>query len=162
MVGEKVAKIVRSINIDVPPDKVFAYVQDLENMPKWMPSCKSHRITSQQRSGVGTTTHCVMEQAGRIIEWDSVVTEYVENQKMVWHCEKPSRNDGIFEFEPTTTGTKARARYKPKKVGLVERSLRYTRQLLKHSTRSIHLVIVRSHRKDLARDSVLLAQRPCS
>ena len=106
MVGEKVAKIVRSINIDVPPDKVFAYVQDLENMPEWMSSCKSHRITSHQRSGVGTTTHCVMEQAGRIIEWDSVVTEYVKNQKMMWHCEKPSRNDGIFEFEPTTTGTK--------------------------------------------------------
>lgn len=106
MVGEKVAKIVRSINIDVTPDKVFAYVQDLENMPEWMSSCKSHRITSQQRSGVGTTTHCVMEQAGRVIEWDSVVTEYVENEKMVWHCEKPSRNDGIFEFEPTTTGTK--------------------------------------------------------
>jgi len=101
-----VGKIVRSIQIDVPQEKVFAYVKDLENMPEWMPSCKSHQITFKQRFGVGTTTHCVMDQAGRVLEWDSVVTEYVENRKLVWHCEKPSRNDGIFEFEPTTAGTK--------------------------------------------------------
>lgn len=100
------ARIERTIEIKVPQNVVFAYVRDLENMPEWMPSCKSHKITSEQRYGVGTTTHCVMEQAGRIIEWDSVVTEYIENQKLVWHCDKPSRNDGIFEFEPTEDGTK--------------------------------------------------------
>ena len=71
-----------------------------------MPSCKSHEITSEQRYGVGTTTHCVMEQAGRIIEWDTVVTEYVENEKLAWHCDKPARNDGIFVFELTADGTK--------------------------------------------------------
>jgi len=100
------ARIGRAIEINVTPDQVFNYIRDLEKMPEWMPSCKSHKITSEQKYGVGTTTHCVMEQAGRIIEWDSVVTEYVENEKMAWHCEKPSKNDGIFEFEPTEKGTK--------------------------------------------------------
>ena len=100
------ARIRRAIEINIAPDQVFNYIKDLENMPEWMPSCKSHKITSEQRHGVGTTTHCVMEQAGRIIEWDSVVTEYVENEKMVWHCDKPSKNDGIFEFEPTEKGTR--------------------------------------------------------
>ena len=104
--GEVVARIERSIEIKAPPEKVFVYMKDLKKMPEWMPSCKSHKITSEQRHGVGTTTHCVMEQAGRIIEWDAVVTEYIENRKQAWHCDKPSRNDGIFEFEPTEKGTK--------------------------------------------------------
>lgn len=30
----------------------------------------------------------------------------MENEKIDWHCEKPSRSDGVYEFEPTTTGTK--------------------------------------------------------
>ena len=100
------AKIRKSIEIDAPLEAVFNYIKDLENMPEWMTSCESHKITSEQKYGVGTTTHCVMEQAGRIIEWDAVVTEYIENRKQAWHCDKPSKNDGIFEFEPTEEGTK--------------------------------------------------------
>ena len=104
--GAELAKIIRSININVPPEVVFDYVKELNRMPEWMPSCKSHEITSEQLYGVGTTTHCVMEQAGRVIEWDSVVTDYVENEKLAWHCDKPARNDGIFVFEPKVDGTK--------------------------------------------------------
>jgi len=99
------ARIERSVKVDVRPEKAFSYLKDLENMPAWMASCKSHKITSKKRYGLGTTTHCVMVQAGRTIEWDSVVTEYLENQKMSWHCEKPSRNDGTFEFKPAQKGT---------------------------------------------------------
>ena len=46
-----------------------------------------------------------MEQAGRTIEWDAVVVEFDDNKKLSWHCDKPSRNDGIFEFEQTEKGT---------------------------------------------------------
>jgi uncharacterized membrane protein len=89
----------------VPPEEIFAYVKELERMPERMPSCKRHEITSEQRYGIRTTTHCIMEQAGRIIERDAVVSEYVENERLAWHCDKPSRNDGIFEFKPTEKGT---------------------------------------------------------
>ena len=99
------ARIEKSIKVNVPPEKAFSYLKNLENMPEWMPSCKSHKITSKKRYGLGTTTHCVMKQAGRIIEWDSEVTEYSENKQMSWHCEKPSRNDGTFEFKPAGKGT---------------------------------------------------------
>jgi uncharacterized membrane protein len=75
-------------------------------MPEWMTSCESHKITSEQKKVVGTTTHCVMKEAGRTIEWDAVVVEFDENKKLSWLCEKPSRNDGIFEFEPTEKGTR--------------------------------------------------------
>jgi uncharacterized membrane protein len=74
-------------------------------MPEWMKTCKSHTVTSEQKQGIGTQTHCVMETAGRIIEYDAVVTEYVENKKLAWHCDKPSRTDGIWRLKPVDHGT---------------------------------------------------------
>jgi uncharacterized membrane protein len=47
-----------------------------------------------------------MEQMGQKMEYDSELTEYVENKKLSWHTEKPSRMDGTFKFAPTEKGTK--------------------------------------------------------
>ena len=104
--GFLLAKIEKSIEVAVAPNEVFSYLRELERMPEWMPACKSHRITSEKKYGVGVTTHCVMEHVGRTIEWDSVITEWEENRKLAWHCEEPTKNDGIFKLEPIEGGTK--------------------------------------------------------
>jgi len=104
--GLFLARIERSIEVFASPEEVFRYLRELERMPEWMPSCKSHRITSERRYGVGVTSHCVMDHSGRTIEWDSVITEWEENRRLTWHCEEPTKNDGTFLLEPTERGTK--------------------------------------------------------
>jgi uncharacterized membrane protein len=69
------ARIVKRVQVEAPVEEVFELISDLERMPEWMKTCKSHMVTSEQKRGVGTQTHCVMETAGRTIEYNSVVTE---------------------------------------------------------------------------------------
>ena len=100
------ARIEKSIEINAPVGKVFTYLKDFEKMPEWNPSCKSHKITSKGKIGVGSTSHIVMESMGQKMEYDSELTEYVENKKLSWHSDKPSRMDGTFAFTPIDKGTK--------------------------------------------------------
>lgn len=99
-------KIEKSIEIFKSPEEVFSYLKELDRMPEWMSTCKSHEITSDKRYGVGVTTHYVAEHGGKIVEWDSTVTEWEENRKIAWKCEEPSKNTGMFILEPSPNGTK--------------------------------------------------------
>ncbi len=74
-------------------------------MSEWMRSMRSHKITSERRYGKGVTTHCVLQHGDRTFEYDSEVTEYVENEKAAWHCDKPMRLDGSFILKATDSKT---------------------------------------------------------
>ncbi len=100
------SRIEKSIEIEAPLERVFNYIKDLERQPEWMPNIKSHIITSDRKEGVGITTHCITEEGGRRIEWDSEVTEWEENRKIAWECKPPLKNKGSFTLEPTDKGTK--------------------------------------------------------
>jgi uncharacterized membrane protein len=98
-------KIEKLIDIKATPEKVFNYIKDLEKQPEWMPSIKSHKITSERKEGKGITTHCITEPGGRKVEWDAEVIEWEENKKLAWECKPPLKNKGRFTLEPTSEGT---------------------------------------------------------
>jgi uncharacterized membrane protein len=100
------SKIEKPIEIKATPEKVFNYIKDLEKQPDWMASIKSHKITSERKEGVGITTHCVTEPAGRRMEYDSEVTEWEENRRLAWECRPPMKNKGSFTLEPIDDGTR--------------------------------------------------------
>ncbi len=65
-------KVERTVEVDAPPEEVFAYLKDLEKMPEYMPSIKEHKILSEGPIGNGTKTRCVSEpQEGREMIYDS-------------------------------------------------------------------------------------------
>ena len=99
-------KIEKAVEIKATPEKVFNYLKDLEKQPEWMPSIKSHKITSERKEGVGITTHCITEPGGRRIEWDAEVTEWEVNKKIAWECNPPLKNKGSFSLEPLDDGTR--------------------------------------------------------
>ena len=48
------ATITKSVNINKPPDEVFAYLDDLSKHPEWQPQIESRRIITDGPTRVGT------------------------------------------------------------------------------------------------------------
>ena len=57
------APIVSKIEIDRPPDQVFAYVTDAENIPKWQASAHATRIEREDPAS-GVTRAVINRQMG--------------------------------------------------------------------------------------------------
>ncbi len=77
-------KIEKSIKINAPPEKVFFLLTDREEVPKWNKLIREARVTSKERTGVGSTVHYVGEAGGARGEWDIETTEWVKDGKYAW------------------------------------------------------------------------------
>ena len=109
--GDNLGKIVETIHIRAPPEKVFAVLKDFENSPKWNVGWKEARWTSGKRNEVGATGHVVVEtqSAGRI-ESDFEVTEYKENERTAFRS--TAGNATVFgssTLTPSRGGTEVRS-----------------------------------------------------
>jgi carbon monoxide dehydrogenase subunit G len=69
-------RVERSAEIIAPPDAVFAYVADLDNLPAWLVGVRSARRTSEGQLGVGSSAAIVRELMGQRIEADLRITAY--------------------------------------------------------------------------------------
>ncbi len=70
----------QNVVINLPPEEIFAYVSDLENLPDWSSVVISARKISQESMHVGETVRCTIRFLGR---WFDISLEIVES--------KPSR-----------------------------------------------------------------------
>jgi carbon monoxide dehydrogenase subunit G len=66
----------RSGRIDAPPEAVFAYLADLDNLAEWQSGVVSAEQTSDGEIGVGTTGHLVRQMMGQRLEAPLTLTEY--------------------------------------------------------------------------------------
>ncbi len=71
----------RTIVVDQPPAKVWAYLSDFRTSEEWDPPTVSTVRTSGD-GGVGTTYHNVSKILGTEQDVDYVVTEYVEGSRL--------------------------------------------------------------------------------
>ncbi len=71
-------KIEKSILINAPPEKVFFLLSNREQIPKWNKLIKEGKVTSKEKTGVGSTVHYIGSTLG---EWEVETTEWVEDQK---------------------------------------------------------------------------------
>jgi uncharacterized membrane protein len=63
--------IEESVDIMQPANKVFAYITDIENLPKWESNAMEAEQTSQGSTGVGATRRGVDRVLGQKIPWTS-------------------------------------------------------------------------------------------
>ncbi len=96
-----------SVEIDRPPEEVFGFLADLENLVVWAGPVTEAKQTSEGPPGVGTTSTRVTQLLGRRFESDYEVTEYQPNIR--YSAKTTSGPVPIVEtisLEPVEGGTK--------------------------------------------------------
>ena len=100
-------KVEQSMVINQPIEKVFAYVTDPRNNPKWQPGILDSRVTPDEPTHLGTQITDVRSLLGRKIEVTSEVTEFEPNKLIrLKSTSGPIPFRGYITFEPVSGGTK--------------------------------------------------------
>jgi len=74
--------IVRTVTVEHPVDRVFAYLSDFTNTTEWDPgTVRTERVAGE--GDVGTRYHNTSKFLGRETEIDYLVTEHVPCEKVV-------------------------------------------------------------------------------
>ena len=107
------AKVTRSIEIEASPEKVFAFINDIEKRSKIAKGFYEGEYTSKGPVGVGTTIHFVGKAGGSQAEYDMEYTEFEKNKKMSMHTIGASKLKMQYSntLEPTAKGTKLTITY---------------------------------------------------
>lgn len=89
------ALVGRAVTINRPRAELYAYFRDFANLPSFMDNI--------ERVDVRDATHShwvVKAPAGRTVEWDSTITDEVENEYFVWASDPGAdiANSGRIEF----------------------------------------------------------------
>lgn len=107
--GEHDASITRSVTISRPPEEVYRYWKQLENLPRFMKHLKNVRRIDDRRSHWTASA-----PFGRNVEWDAELLEDVENRRLTWRSLPGSDVDhrGSVEFKnaPGNRGTEVHVR----------------------------------------------------
>jgi len=100
------AKDARSISINAPVEKVFAFMADPTHMPEIWPSLVEVKDVKQTPEHVGSTYGWVFKMAGMRFEGATEVTEFVPNQRSVTKSTKGIESTFVWTYEPEAGGTK--------------------------------------------------------
>lgn len=90
-------QVKNSLIINRPPEELYQYWRNLENLPRIMRYLEQVRTTGEGRS------HWVAKApAGTSVEWDAEVTEDRPNELIAWRSLEGSQveNNGSVRFEP--------------------------------------------------------------
>src|SRR5574341_149821 len=104
--------------INAPVEKVFAFVSDFRNNPKWQNGLIESTQASDGPTQVGTKVKDVRTFLGQKLDSTYEVTEFVPNRKLVFKS-----TSGPIQFTFTQTfaadsgGTKLGARSEERRVG---------------------------------------------
>ena len=83
-------RVTADIDIERPLPEVFAFLEDVENNPKWLQGMKSCRWTSEPPVGVGSTYDQVAHFLGKEIVSSFVITELEPNKQITIQTTKSS------------------------------------------------------------------------
>jgi len=77
-------KLRRSIVIEATGEKIWPFLVDPEKIIKWCTPINVIRLTSQGRSGLGTTFYFEEKAVGRMMKLHFVVTEWILNRSVAF------------------------------------------------------------------------------
>lgn len=102
------ALVGRTVTINRPRAELYAFWRDFRNLALFMENVESVTPSDGERS------HWVVKApAGKAVEWDSVLTEEVENEVLAWESAEGAdiKNAGRIEFRarPPGRGTEVTA-----------------------------------------------------
>ncbi len=98
-------RLERSVTINAPVEKVFAYIEDPMSELEWLPSL----MEIKDVVGQGAESHhrWIYKMAGLRLEGESTTTEYIPNERMVAETKGGAVSTWTWTFEPHDGGTKA-------------------------------------------------------
>jgi len=99
------AKLQKSITINAPVEKVFAYLSDPKNLPEIWPSMVEIKDV-QPASGGGYNFGWVYKMAGMRFEGASETTEEIPNERTVTKSTKGIESHFVWTYKPENDGTK--------------------------------------------------------
>ncbi len=100
-------KFENSVIINRPVNKVFEFVTDLNNNPKWQTDILELEITSDGQFGPGSTYRCVNRFMGKRVESESVVIDLVPDRACSFDIKSGSvKGESSFLFESVNGATK--------------------------------------------------------
>ena len=101
-------KITKSVEVKAPPEKVFAFLIDIDKLNEIAKGDVVFKQTSKGPWGVGTTLHWISRQSGSPMELDLEVTEFEKNKKATISTVKGSKFKlkQTCAVEPMADGTK--------------------------------------------------------
>jgi carbon monoxide dehydrogenase subunit G len=103
-------KITLSIEIEASPEKVWAFMGDMDKLNEISKGVVKNTITSKTPIGVGSMVHTILynKSGGIQAEFDMEITEFEENKKASMRTIGKSKMKINIEYvyEPTAKGTK--------------------------------------------------------
>jgi uncharacterized membrane protein len=89
-------EVAKAITIDKPPEELYRFWRDFENLPCFMSHLKSVHSTGDGRSHWVATA-----PLGRTVEWDAELIEERDNELIAWHSLAGARipNHGSVRFQ---------------------------------------------------------------
>jgi len=94
----------QSVDIDAPPEVVFAYVTDLSTLAEWIPAMVETRDSIGE--GEGRQYEWTYKLAGMLFSGESVVIEEVPNRRSVHQSIGAVRSTWTLQVEPRDDGSR--------------------------------------------------------
>ncbi len=114
-------RIIESIEIKRPVDKVFAFTTDASSWTKWQSTFPEAGQTSQGPVNVGTTFKGSIRMMGLTMKWNAKATEYELNKKFGKNITCGNiTNEQHNTYTPIEGGTKFTIVYDMKVGGLMK------------------------------------------
>ncbi len=111
------AKVEKSIEVNVPVRTVYNQWTQFEEFPRFMEGVEEVRQLDDTR------LHWKATIAGKTEEWDAVITDQIPDQRIAWNSTSGAENSGVVTFAPVgpdTTRVTAVIGYEPE--GIVEKA----------------------------------------
>jgi len=91
----------KSITVNLPPEQVYAFWHNFENLPRFMQHLESVQTTGDRRSHWKAKA-----PAGTTVEWDAEITEDRPNELIAWRSvgEADVENQGVVRFTRAAGG----------------------------------------------------------
>ena len=100
-------RVEANVTIGAPPDAVFAFVAELDNLPTWQPGVISAEQTSPGAIGVGTTARVLRELMGQRLTVDVSVTAFDPGRRLALESTAAGLSvSAAMDLEPAPEGTK--------------------------------------------------------
>lgn len=86
----RVRHIVKTVSVDRPPEELYAFWRDLQNLPRFMSSITSVEVIDDRRSRWRAKLPGKMP-AGKWLEWDAEIVADTPNEQIAWRAAPGSR-----------------------------------------------------------------------
>ncbi len=96
-----------AVTVHRPPEDVYRYWRDLENLPSFM-----YHLESVTAGADGRSHWVANAPVGQPVQWDAQITEDEPNKRIAWQSLPGSsiQNGGSVEFTPVVDGTEVRVK----------------------------------------------------